>query len=147
MEKDYLSACASGNITLLVEKVNPNCLDPDGRGALHLVCRRPKMDTMRIIQILIEGGVDVDLVDSNNLTALDYLLFWDHFDPQLASYVLDNSIGGINRQDPNGLSYLYSAKTVEAAKFLVERGIDINSVDKDGNTFLQWSSPTDPIHM
>ena len=150
MEKAYLRACASGKVSKinsLIKKVNPNCLDAHGRNALQLACQEPKADTKRIIEFLVQGGVDVDHVAHNNSSVLTQVLHWDRFNLEITSYLFDNSKYGIDRQDPDGLSYLYSAKTVEAAKFLVDRGIDVNSVDKDGNTFLQWSLPTDPIHM
>lgn len=76
-------------------------------------------------------GADVDQ-DVDGWNALDLIPFQEH----IASLLLDCSKLGINRTDCHGQNYLWSASTLEATRFLVQNGNDVNCVSNDNQTPL-----------
>ena len=164
MDKSFFRACGSckiGKINSLIKKVDVNALNPQGKTGLHLALSSRhhnwktsdvpacKEDIRRTVQILIQSGANVDTV-CKQLTPLDLVLGWEVFDADIAAMILSASKLGINRCDEDGLSYLYSAITAEAAKFLVDNGINVDMLDNSGVTYIQWMRsrfPDNPAYL
>ena len=67
---------------------------------------------------------------------MDFCLFTNPFQQDVAQLLLDCSKLGINRLDSRGRNYFHYANTLEACKFLINNGTEINNVDNDGTTAL-----------
>lgn len=77
-ERIFLAAILNNNLEvverLIHEKINVNCKDSHGTPAIHLACSQK---SIRIIQLLIEAGADVNIRDSDGfslITTLHYRL-------------------------------------------------------------------------
>ena len=92
--------------------------------------------TIDLLTKLIIHGANVDLDNYLGWNAMDHCLYSTSFQPHIASLLLDCSKLGINRLDNQGRSYLWTAATVEACKFLIDNGIDINHDSNDNLTCL-----------
>ena len=91
-----------------------NALDDiSGQAPLHYVSSRAQIypdDQLRIIDLLISYGADINLKDRDGRTPLN-----------LAVY----------------LTAFYQVNNLEAVKYLVEKGADVNIADKEGKTPLK----------
>jgi ankyrin repeat protein len=81
-----------------------------------------------VVTKLITHGADVDLENKDGNNSIDYVLSANPFQPHVAQLMLDCSKKGINRLDADHTNYIWAANTLEAIKFLVKNGIDVNNV-------------------
>lgn len=141
----FAYACRNGEtdvIDSLIDKVDVN-KSPDDYTFLQVACEYPSLEqpwAQDVVRRLLQAGADVD-ADCSGKNPLQRVLGWNSFDHSIASMLLYSSKLGINCQI-NGQSYLYSCRTVEAIKFLIDNGIDINSRDSNGRTYPEWLETT-----
>lgn len=133
LEQKFLDACSLGKMdkidSLLEDGVDIDCCpyDQDTSGLMQ-ACMNETSLSIDVVLNLIHRGADVNITDDDGNNALDTVLGWDVFCPQIASLLLVCSKDGINRVDTNQMNYLWACRTLESYKFIVENGIDINHV-------------------
>lgn len=143
MDKDtvrrFISACKHGEMDvidrLIEQGIDVNCKHND-KTALRMACRNEEPYGIDVVTKLIVHGADVDYEDCESYNALDQVLSQETFNSDLAYLLLDCSKLGINRLDKGGRNYLWSIKTIEACKFLVDNGININHVNNKFRTYV-----------
>lgn len=132
LELEFLDACEYGKMDVvdeLINKVNINCTI-DGRSGLILVCSNEDPWVIDVVQKLLAHGIDVDISLKSYYyrNAIDEVLCRKKFNKEASSLLLFCSKQGINRLGKDGISYLYTCKTKESVLFLIENGIDVNSL-------------------
>lgn len=80
-----------------------------------------------VINRLLSRGADVDL-QFGHVCAIGVLLSQEPFDAGLTDLVMRGSRLGINKVNYQGQSYLWYCRTLEACRYLVESGIDVNLI-------------------
>lgn len=127
-------ACCNGQMDIIDSSlklgVNFNVMF-NGELPLHLACRNTEAWTLDVVTKLLTNGADVDLEDDHGWNALDYALNTVPFQSHVAQLLLDCSKNGVNRLDPECYNYLWTSGSLEALKFLVENGIDVNYVNHE----------------
>lgn len=130
---------------LITNGASVNILDGRGRTPLHVAA---KSHQWRIIQLLLDHGAQIDSRDKSGLTP--------------ATYILDSSLVGQSLQfDPSSHPYYLNRDTLlflheqgakvtvhqaayvgdlKAIKGLFAKGIDVNQVDKHGNTPMHFAA-------
>jgi len=133
LQGKLMDACETGEMdaieSILDNGINLNFhCEMTQMSPLQWACRQTEPWVIDVVTKLIEHGADVDLTDENDETALDCCLHAVPFQEHVAQLLLDCSKLGVNRMFPNNSNYLYFAHSVDAIKFLVKNGIDINNV-------------------
>jgi len=135
LKRRLVAACQDGEIdvidSVLADGVDLN-FHYDSKSPLQWACEVTEPWVIDVVTKLLEHGADVDLIDENDETALDRCLAQDPFQEHVAQLLLDCSKLGVNRMFPNNSNYLCFAHSVDAIKFLVKNGIDINNVYAHG---------------
>jgi hypothetical protein len=80
-------------------------------------------------------GADVEKANDDSFNAIDCVLLTVPFQPKVAALLLEHAKSGINYID-DGFNYLLSCESLEALKFCVENGIDINYLILGRETIL-----------
>ncbi len=100
-----------------------------------------------MIEFLLEKGANVNAQNNEGKTAMSYVVKNGDIDTlrKMATYnadflIKDNMNHTLLMELSLDGSYHYPEKQLEIAKFLIERGIDINAVNKNGVNALQFIS-------
>ncbi|KAJ4007713.1 hypothetical protein NW752_010382 [Fusarium irregulare] len=135
-------------LNLLDLGVNPRISDSDGNGPLHYLTKigvEHKPDAIRLLERLVQAGVDVNLRNNRGQTALHTLNYRDYiwagtdsFKPLLALPAVD-----VNAADENGYTFLFNAISLsgniikhEFVDLMVQTGAYFNATDIRGRTLL-----------
>jgi ankyrin repeat protein len=117
---------------LLEQGINPNAMDKYSNPALHHAIRHREV---RMTQILVKYGADVNQHRSGHCTALEAAIFSGSKEAKrIMSFLLDHG-ADLNAVDRNGCTTLMRAivhKRFDLAKLLVERGADPKRRNRDG---------------
>lgn len=135
---DMMEACSEGQMDVidsLLKEIDINTRSFDGELALHRACEQTEPWAIDVVTKLLAHGADVDLENILGCNGLDYALNAVPFQPHIAQLLLDCSKKGINFISRKDYSYLWTAKSVDAFKFLVENGINLNHV-RENETYL-----------
>ncbi|WP_316805086.1 ankyrin repeat domain-containing protein [Pedobacter nototheniae] len=118
-------------------KLKPSVIGSNGENALFYIARKPKQD--EVINYFLSKGVDVNQADKDGNTAF---INAAGFNRDLASLeLLSKSVKNINQTNTKGVFALAMAvrnNTGDAVKFLLDKGADLNAVDKDGNNLAYY---------
>ena len=134
---------------LLDNGADPNTTDSGGRTALHYACALETPDeAAEMVELLLGGGSDVNAKDTEGQTPLLWAVnFWqttiinlllEHgalldIKTRAGHNVLTETIhAGVCTQRPED-------ETVDMLRLFTEKGTDVNSTDKQGNSALHWS--------
>lgn len=113
-------------------KLNPKVVGKNGENALHSIVRRPNQN--EIVNYFLDKGVDVNQKDEDGNTVL----------MNAASSNRDTSMIGLilaktknsnesNKSRQTALSMAVRGNSADVVKYLVNRGADVNVLDKEGN--------------
>lgn len=120
----------------LRQKYEINCIDEQGKTALHWSCISGNFP---ITLILIEKGADVNKVDKNNHTALLDASY--HPVLEIMRLLIENganpNIFNVDGQTP--LMAATKSGAVDASRLLINSGAEINIKGYGGNTPMHWS--------
>lgn len=124
-------------LKLLIEHgANVNARSEDGRNSLHYLyhyCNKP-CDLVQSTELLIQHGIDVNTVDSEECTPLIILLFHifvkrSHVRLLANRYMADYEVPTIEKDN-------YHDEIMGAIQLLVEAGASVNQSNKNGETAL-----------
>lgn len=140
--KKFTDACFNGQMDV-IESMLKDGFDVNyfrnGDTPLQRACTQTKPWVVDVVTKLITHGAVVD-ADTNEhctgWTSLNFCLISQPFQRHVAQLLLDCSKLGVNHLDILCKTYLWYANTLEACKFLVDNGIEVNVVDKFGHTAL-----------
>ena len=113
----------------------------DGENPLHLIsqCKDGSQDAIRLTQLLVEHGVDVNAPDKDRDTPLHSACFSGKLD--IARELLRNGAtatamngGGETPLHVISRGEFESQDGAHLARLLLEHGADVNAADKDGDT-------------
>ncbi|KAJ3436727.1 transient receptor potential cation channel subfamily a member [Anaeramoeba flamelloides] len=114
---------------------------PDKNTLLHIYCRE-KNPSIKIIELLINNGVDINKKNQSQNTAL-HILFLNHsIKLKIIKYLIQNQANPnlLNNQNQNPLfNYLSknnSSINLKIVKFMLKSGLDIHASDAQGSTLL-----------
>ena len=133
LEEDFLDYCFLGEMDkiaeLLEDGIDVNCCpyDQATSGLIH-ACMNETSSTIDVVVKLLHVGADVNITDDNGDNALDEILGWKVFCPQIASLLLVCGKDSINRVNESQMNYLWSCRSLESFQFVIDNGIDINHV-------------------
>lgn len=110
-----------------------------GRMPLHEISHAP---SMRVAQLLIESGADVEARDDLGQTPLSLVAYRAYLDgaASLAEFLVSNG-ADVNSHSEGGYTPLYNATSgpgdeLEMVRLLIDRGADVNARTEDGSTAL-----------
>jgi len=138
-DKEYLDALKE----LVERSPDLNVKDWTGRTIIHnLVCEE-HLGTIEALEILLNAGADVNLLDDEEIHPLTTSLQYKTYE---MFKMLISSGANVNYQDKDGMSILMSAvmrSRTKAFDLLIEAGVDINAKDKHGYTVLHYAVKKD----
>jgi uncharacterized protein len=154
--KQYLLVLASTfgldgvAIKLIGEGINPNMRDPFGLTALM---NASAAGHLNVIKTLIEAGAEVNFHDYNGYTALMYGFWWNHYN--VVKYLLDqgadSNIASLDGIFNSSLLMCKKAENTDKAlaiiELLLQRGVNIDKQDRNGNTALMTAVHWDRIEF
>jgi len=135
-EREFLEAVEQGNVdkvrSLIKANVNINCKkdNENGRTAVHLAAEN---DDLRMIEVLLELGADVNSRDNSKETPLFGISEIDTI-----KYLVSKG-ADVNSRDAKGQTVFFDAAyegNKEALEFYYQKFIDVNSRDNEGKTAL-----------
>jgi len=122
-------------------KLSPTVVSATGENILHYVVRRAKQ--LETINYFISKGVDINKANNEGLTPLMYAA---SANPDLETIsTLISASKNINQVDKKGASALALAvrrNSPEVVKLLIEKGADVNLIDKEGYNLAYYLIPT-----
>jgi ankyrin repeat protein len=129
-------AIRDNDMSVIVELLNAGVdIDHkiDGKCALHVATESANYN-LKIVDLLIESGADVNLVDQNGQTLLHLAVTWN--DTKLTDFLLDNPLVDVNVQDNVGdtamhLAFLY--QNTDIAELILQKRseVDLSIVNDD----------------
>ena len=125
---------------LLAAGADPDASDGRGRPALAVAGAKGHLE---VVEALLEGGADVEAREQSPGRTILQLIIDDSDDISIdvLAAILDAG-ADIEGKDERGETALASAAfmgRMDTAKFLVERGADPRSTNKDGVTPIEWA--------
>ena len=143
----YLDLAGNGDVVgikvILDQGVNPNISNGDGISLLDFAAALNQID---VVKLLLERGATVDIrntvygstpfmgASENSHLEVAKLLLSKGADPKATDKFSKNALMLISQSwDGKGCR-------IEAMEFLLSCGLDINAVDKSGNTALIWAA-------
>ncbi|RDC56168.1 ankyrin repeat domain-containing protein [Pedobacter chinensis] len=118
-------------------KLKPTAVGSNGENALFYIARKPKQE--EVINYFLSKGVDVNQPDKEGNTAFIAAAGSNRDLGTLE--LLSKNVKNINQANAKGVSALAMAvrgNSAEIVKFLLDKGADINAVDKDGNNLAYY---------
>ena len=123
----------------------------NGDGVLHIAAKLasdPKMADfllqsgshirrdVQLVEFLIQSGADIHATNADGMTPLDVVAVTGGDSCRLAkTYILHGAVVNV-RNGPSILRYAVLSLDLETAKFVSDRGIDVNVCGVDGETLL-----------
>ena len=116
--------------------IKVNVIDHENRNPLHLIARNNK--DINIYKFFLDKGVDVNLQDNEGITP--FMVAANGGDLKVVKF-LEKDVKNINLKNNKGATALTNAvsrNSVDVVGFLIEKGADINTLDKDDNTLSYY---------
>jgi len=123
---------------LLEKKADPMLLDLDKRNPLHRAARYGHTDVVRIL--IEKGKVDVDSQDPLQETALCWAARNGHIDTADLLLSSGASLQHLLAGNPSVFHEVIQGGNDEMIKFLVKKGLDVNTEDTEGKTALHYAA-------
>ena len=106
---------------------------PDGRGCTPLFLAPEMYSRLNIVELLVERGADIHFRNDGAL----WSAIWQ------ASYGYGNTLPMVHflagqRSTPRGLCHSAEAGNLKVAKIVIALGADVNEMDEDGRTPLDY---------
>ncbi|XP_062578831.1 serine/threonine-protein phosphatase 6 regulatory ankyrin repeat subunit B-like [Saccostrea cucullata] len=142
--------CRSGKMEMCEYLVNhfPDLLeirDNDGWTALHSAC---KVGSVEIVSFLIEKGMDINILSNNGRSILHLAGFNGKF--EVCEYLVENYPNLLDLRDKSSNTVLHDAAwggNVQIVKLLIEKKMDINALQGDGETILHQCCRSGKMEM
>ena len=116
--------------TLLELGVNPNEIDTEGFPVLIHA-----LDNLELVKALIDGGADIDLVDSNGMTPLMHACAADNNEVVLTLLEMKADVQVKSANSESALHFALGChlqENTEVIRALLAAGCDVNEPDGDG---------------
>jgi len=117
-----------------------NYRDLDGNSALINATNANKYQgeyskpNYKIIEYLVDNGAEINVFNDYHYTPILGAIISDDLD---VLKLLVESGGDVLRQDNDGANYLFYARKIEIIKYLVQQGLDINSLTRNNENVIQ----------
>ena len=129
---------------LILQGVNINYQNPDGRTALHFAAHS---DRLNIIKILLNAGAEIDLEDKHHHTPLVLSVEAKKYDVMLHLITSGADVTQLAKHPDRdlgreALSYAINSKNVDVAKVLTAKGVGIEGLlcTSPPMTALMWTA-------
>lgn len=101
----------------------------------NLASSNEELDYRRqIVKLLVLSGADINIATNFNRTVMKTIVF--DGDMELVQFLVENG-GDLNYIDQDGANYLFYCNKVECLKYFVNKGLNINSTQKNGENIIQ----------
>lgn len=113
-------------------KLKPTVIGKNGENALHAIVRKPKQE--EIIKYFLSKGVDVNKADEDGNTVFMNAAASNRDTATIG--ILLSTVKNVNQFNEKGVSALamaVRANSAEVISYLISKGADINTTDKNGD--------------
>ncbi|MWB96477.1 ankyrin repeat domain-containing protein [Flavobacterium sp. GA093] len=112
-------------------KIKPTATSAEGETVLHFLVRKPKQ--IEIINYFLAKGVDINTADKEGNTALMNAAGSREKEVLELILPLVKNNNAKNNKGESALTFAITSGTPEGAELLLNKGADVNVLDKDGN--------------
>lgn len=103
-------------------------------------------DNLELMKYLVKQGASLDIIDQHGYSVLMFAAVTGQENPAIYDYLIELGADMQKDRDRSGrnalLAYASSIKTGEMLDYFIGKGLDINSVDKDGNGIFHQAAKT-----
>lgn len=103
-------------------------------------------DNLELMQYLVKEGASLDIIDQHGFSVLMFAAVTGQENKAIYNYLIELGVDIQKEQDRNGrnalLAYSSSIKTGELLDYFLQKGLSINSVDKNGNGIFHQAAKT-----
>jgi ankyrin repeat protein len=133
---------AAGVERSLKEGANVNSRNRIGETALVIALKKeePKKDDLRIAQLMLDAGTDVNLAAVNGITPLMAAAYSGRTEIAAQLLAKGASVGAVDRLMKNAMIYAAGEGRTEVVKLFLDRGVNPNALYEHELTALMWAA-------
>ena len=152
-DKQLLEAVSLGRtheVRLLLDAgANPNIRTEDERTVLFVAVKAGHADVVDVVQLLLDGGLDINAQDGWGITALGYAVSYGPAD--VVRLLLQHG-ANVNVRNDAGQTALHNtvlsySADVDVVQALLDGGADVNAREADGGTALHTAAYVGPADV
>jgi ankyrin repeat protein len=133
---------AAGVERMLKEGANVNSRNRVGETALVIALKKedPKKDDLRIAQLMLDAGTDVNLAAVNGITPLMAAAYSGRVEIAAQLLAKGANVAALDRLLKNAMIYAAGEGRTEVVKLFVDKGVNPNALYEHGLTALMWAA-------
>ncbi|MEM9859460.1 MAG: ankyrin repeat domain-containing protein [Bacteroidota bacterium] len=128
---------------LLAQGNDVNKLTHDARTYIFWAAYK---DNIELMKYLVSKGAKTDILDQHGYSILTFAAVTGQENKALYDYIIELGGNVLEEKDRSGrnslLAYASSTKTGDMIDYFIDKGLDVNSVDKNGNGIFHYAAMT-----
>jgi ankyrin repeat protein len=133
---------AAGVERSLKEGANVNSRNRVGETALVMALKKedPKKDDLKIAQLMLDSGTDVNLAAVNGITPLMAAAYSGRVEIAVQLLAKGANVSGVDRLMKNAMIYAAGEGRTEVVKLFIAKGVNPNALYEHELTALMWAA-------